>query len=148
MKIITQLKESRDETLKFFELPNDLLKKQYAEGKWNIRQLLHHLADAETVLYDRVRRAIAKPNQVIWAFDQDAWAEKLDYQNCDLEINRNIYKAVRASVIQLAEIHYENADQVKFIHSETGQRTLKDEFDKIALHNFHHLEQIKQAFEK
>ena len=35
----------------------------------------------------------------------------------------------------------------EFVHSETGVRTLKDEFDKVAWHNEHHLEQIEQALQ-
>jgi hypothetical protein len=31
------------------------------------------------------------------------------------------------------------------VHSVTGVRTLKDEFDKVASHNQHHLDQIRRA---
>ncbi|HEY7568150.1 MAG TPA: hypothetical protein VH762_11300 [Gemmatimonadaceae bacterium] len=32
-----------------------------------------------------------------------------------------------------------------WVHSETGVRTLKDEFDKVAAHNQKHLDQIRRA---
>ena len=64
--------------------------------------LLHHLADAETVLFDRVRRVLSEPS-------------------------------------------YATHGHLEFVHSESGVRTLKDEFDKIAAHNEHHLRQIRIA---
>lgn len=33
------------------------------------------------------------------------------------------------------------------MHSATGVRTWKDEFDKVACHNEHHLGQIRQALQ-
>ena len=100
---------------------------------------------AETVLYDRIRRAISEPKQVLWAFDQDAWAKGLDYTQTPLELSRQIYEAVRACVIYQARVHYEKGGHLEFVHSETGIRTLKEEFDKVAWHNAHHLEQIEIA---
>ena len=107
--------------------------------------ILHHLADAETVLFDRIRRIISEPRQVLWAFDQDAWARGLDYSRIPLDLSRRIYESVRAGVIFQARLHYEKSGHLEFVHSETGVRTLKAEFDKVASHNEHHLEQIDLA---
>ncbi len=147
MQIISDLEHSLAETLPLFGLPETDLAKRYAPGKWNIRWMLHHLADAETVLYDRIRRVISEPRGVIWAFDQDGWANGLDYDTRPMEVSRNIYAAVRAGVIHEARAHYEKHGHFEFIHSETGVRTLKDEFDKIAAHNAHHLRQIRAALQ-
>ena len=103
--------------------------------------------DAETVLYDRVKRVIAEPKSVIWAFEQEAWCQALDYKTFPLKINKTIFLSVRAGVEYLVQQHYEKHGDKEFIHSETGLRTLKDEFDKIAWHNQHHLNQIEQALE-
>ena len=109
---------------------------------------MHHLADAETVLYDRVRRVISRPKQVIWGFDPDAWNDGLDYQNTPLAINEKVYGSVRDSVINLADRYYDGSDKVGFVHSEAGVRTLKEEFEKISLHNIHHLKQIEKALQQ
>jgi hypothetical protein len=145
--LLFQLEETKQMTLNPFELSETELTRAYAPGKWNVRQLLNHITDAETVLYDLIRRVIAEPRPVIWAFDQDRWNEQLDYSTFPLEINRAIYTAVRVGVIYLAKTHYAIAADKTFVHSETGVRTLKDEFEKIAWHNAHHLEQIRQALE-
>ena len=148
MQIIHDLNTTRDQTLAYFDLPENELIKTYGSGKWSVREILNHLTDAETVLYERIRRTISKPNQVLWGFDPDAWASGLDYASFPVGLNKPIYKAVRESVIYLAEKYYEKLGHHEFVHNETGKRTLKDEFDKVAWHNAHHLEQIKKALRK
>jgi len=148
MDIITKLESTRDKTLKYFDLGPDELALSYGPDKWSVRFLLHHLADAETVLNDRIRRAISEPRQVIWAFDQDAWARGLDYSQMPLDLSRRIYDSTRAGIIHLAGEHYERSGDREFVHSETGVRTLRQEFDKVAEHNSHHLAQIELALER
>jgi hypothetical protein len=145
MDIVTRLEATRDRTLKYFELGDEQLARSYGPGKWPVRFILHHLADAETVLFDRIRRIISEPRQVLWAFDQDAWAKGLDYPRMPLDLSRRIYDSVRAGVIYHARLHYDRSGHLEFIHSATGIRTLKAEFDKVASHNEHHLEQIDLA---
>ncbi len=145
MKIIEGLNRTKTETLRYFELSEEKLARSYGPGKWNVRQLLHHLADAETVLYDRIRRGIANPNQVVWGFDQDAWAINLEYESMPLKNNRLIYSHVRDAIIYLAARYYESAGGNQFVHSRTGVRSVKDEFDKVVWHNQSHLDQIRKA---
>lgn len=145
MEIVQKLESTKAETLKYFELIDEELQKSYDHGKWTIRYILHHLADAETVLFERIRRVISEPRPVLWAFDQDAWATKLDYANVPLELSRDIYASVREGIIHNVRSHYDSSGHLEFVHSETGVRTLKDEFEKVAWHNEHHLEQIRRA---
>ena len=77
MDILEQLESTRDRTLKYFELDADRLERNYGPGKWSVRFILHHLADAETVLFDGIRRVVSESREVIWAFDQGAWAKGL-----------------------------------------------------------------------
>jgi hypothetical protein len=147
MDIVTRLEAARDRTLQHFDLSQEQLSRTYAPGKWAIRFLLHHLCDAETVLYDRIRRTISEPRQVLWAFDQDAWARNLDYSGIPLDLSRRIYESVRAGIIHQAREHYLSRGHLEFVHSETGVRTLKAEFDKVAAHNEHHLQQIESALQ-
>ena len=148
MNIITRLESTRDLTLQYFGLGDDELDRCYAPGKWSVRFILHHLADGETVLNDRIRRTISEPRQVLWAFDQDAWATGLDYSQMPLDLSRRIYEATRAAIVHLARQHYGTSGNLEFVHSETGVRTLRDEFDKVAEHNEHHLNQIELALQR
>ena len=145
MDLITKLESTRNRTLRYFDLNDDELDQRYAPGKWPVRFILHHLADAESVLSDRIRRTISEPRRVLWAFDQDAWATGLDYSQMPLDLSRRIYEATRAGIIHLARQYYDSSGHLEYIHSETGVRTLRQEFDKVAEHNEHHLAQIETA---
>ena len=142
------LETTQAQTLRYFALPPDTWGKQYAPGKWNVRQLLHHLADAETILYERIRWTIAEPTPSLSGFDQDRWCQELDYEQIPLEISRDIYAAVRPAVIHLAERFYESHWDKPFVHRETGPRTLGEEFEKVAWHNVHHLKQMEEALNR
>ncbi|HEX9892404.1 MAG TPA: DinB family protein [Gemmatimonadales bacterium] len=145
MQLIQDLEATRDETLQYFTLGEKDLARTYAPGKWAIRFILHHLADSETVFNDRIRRVLSEPRQVLWVYDQDAWARGLDYAHVPLELSRRVYESVRSAIIYFAGLHYENNGHLEFVHSTTGVRTLKDELDKVASHNAHHLNQIRTA---
>lgn len=147
MQLIRDLERTRDETLSYFSLGEDDLARIYAPGKWSVRHLLHHLADGETVLYDRIRRVLSEPRQVLWAFDAGAWAKGLDYAQVPLDQSRRVYESVRSAVLYYAGVFYESKGHLEFVHSVTGVRTLKDEFDKVAAHNEHHLAQIRLALQ-
>jgi DinB family protein len=145
MHLIRDLESTRDETLRYFSLDELDLMRTYGPGKWSVKFILLHLSDSETVLFDRIRRVLSEPRQVLWVFDQDAWAKGLDYSQVPLDISRRVYESVRNAIIYYAGMHYERKGDLEFVHSVTGVRTLKDEFDKVASHNEHHLGQIRLA---
>lgn len=143
--LIRELERTRDEVVRHFSLGEAALARTYAPGKWPIRFILLHLADSETVFFDRIRRVISEPRQVIWVYDQDAWAKGLDYGHLPLDLSRGVFESVRAAIIHYARLHYERNGKLEFVHSVTGVRTLRDEFDKVVSHTEHHLGQIRVA---
>jgi hypothetical protein len=148
MLLIRELEATRDETLRYFSLDQRDLMRSYGPGKWSVKFILHHLSDSETVLFDRIRRVLSEPRQVLWVYDQDAWAKGLEYSQVPLDIARRVYESVRSAIIYYAGRYYEQKGRLEFVHSVTGVRTLKDEFDKVASHNEHHLSQIRLALEE
>ena len=78
--------------------------------------------------------------------DPDAFAQGLGYSQMPLDISR-VYESVRDAIIYYAGLYYEDKCHLEFVHSVTGVRTLKDEFDKVASHNEHHLSQIRLALQ-
>ena len=147
-QLVRALESTRDATLAFFALDEAELDFAYGPGKWTVRWLLHHLADSETVLFERLRRVLCEPHQTLQVFDQDAWATGRDYARLPLTLSRGVYESVRNAVIHLAIRHYEPNGHLTFMHSTMGPRTLRQELDKIADHNAHHLEHIRSALER
>lgn len=99
-------------------------------------------------MFERIRRVLSEGRQVLWAFDQDAWAKGLDYSTMPLGLSLPIFTSARAGVRHLAGLYYETRGHLEWVHSKTGVRTLKDEFDKVAEHNDHHLRQIRMALQR
>src|SRR5918999_4558855 len=126
MQLIRELEKTRDETVRYFSLDQRDLTRTYAPGKWSVRFILLHLSDSETVLFDRIRRVLSEPRQVLWVFDQDAWAKGLDYSRVPLDISARVYESVRNAVIYYAREYYADKGHLEFVHSVTGVRTLKD----------------------
>ncbi len=145
MHLIDQLESTKNQTLLCFSLSSDELHKRYAADKWTIKQILVHLADAEAVLMERIKRIIAEPHQVLYAFQQDLWNVELAYDSFPLELSRDLYIASRNINMFLVSGYYTTHAHKEFIHSETGIRTLGMEMEKVALHNAHHLAQIEIA---
>lgn len=148
MPILDDLDRTRAETLGYFDLTEPALEATYGPGKWSVRHLLHHLADSELVLAERIRRILSERRKVLWAFDQEDWARQLDYDSMPLELSRNIYAATRAGTRHLVVAYYEKLGHREWDHSEMGVRTLKMEMDKVAEHNEHHLGQIRKALKQ
>jgi hypothetical protein len=145
MSLIQRYRDSQTRTLAAFAITGSALNKTYAPGKWTVQQMLVHLADSETVLFARVRRCIAEEGAQMNAFDPDLWAAKLAYEQMPLAVSRDLYRATRAAVIDLAQRFGETHAHRTYLHSEAGERTLAQELEKIAFHNEHHLEQIERA---
>jgi uncharacterized damage-inducible protein DinB len=143
--LIRELERTRDETVRYFSLGEADLARSYAPGKWPVRFILLHLADSETVFFDRIRRVISEPHPVVWVYDQDAWAKGLDYGHLPLEISQRVYQAVRAAILHYAGLHYERNGTLEFVHSVTGLHTLQYLLGDVASHNEHHLGQIRLA---
>jgi len=145
MELITALEKTRDETLDYFARGDADLAKTYAPGKWPVRFILLHLSDSETVFLDRIRRTLSEPRPVLWVFDPDATAAGLDYSRVPLDVARDVFASVRNAIIHHATRFYEEKGHLEFVHSVAGVRTLKQELEKVASHNEHHLTQIRTA---
>jgi hypothetical protein len=143
--LIKDLERTRDEVVRYFALGDAELARTCAPGKWSVRYLLHHLADSEVVLSERLRRVISEPGFVIWYYDQDLWAKALDYSTRPLSTARAVFEVMRNSNVELAKRHYEKDGAREFVHSREGVRTLREEFEKEAEHTEHHLEQVRFA---
>lgn len=144
-ELLDLLSITKSETLQFYKLGEPELSKTYGEGKWSIRQILHHLTDAEYLLMGRLKKIIAEPRQVIWVFDQDEWNKAFNYISAPLDGKSEIYSTFRDLNKALVEQFYDELGHKEFIHSSTGLRNLKMEFEKVAMHNRNHNEQIKLA---
>jgi hypothetical protein len=145
MDLIAELARTRQQTLDRFSADVADLGRRYGPGKWSVRAILHHLADAELVYLYRIRRVISQPDQIIWATDQDAWARSLAYDSAPLDVPARVFTAARDALIETAIAHYAGSERIMCVHSLRGRLSLRELFDGVVAHNINHLDQIDVA---
>jgi hypothetical protein len=130
-------------------MPADRLDR-HPEGEWSGRQIAHHLADAETHAYVRLRRLLADPSTpVIQFFDEAAWAAsgRLAYAERPVEPAIAVVAAVRRANGELLG-RLDDADLLRWgEHPVTGRYTLADWLELYTAHARVHAAQIREALE-
>src|SRR5262252_5616441 len=95
-----------------------------AVGKWSIRQIVAHLADAEMVGAHRMRQVIAEESPTLIAYDQDAWTHNLDYARRKPKQSLETFRRIRGENHELLKGLPESAFERTGNHSEDGPTTL------------------------
>lgn len=116
-----------------------------APGKWSVRQIVCHLADSEIVCRDRFSRIIAEDNPTIIGYDQDAWAEKLDYRTRKFSQALETFRRMRGENFDLLKIQPAEAWSRIGTHSQHGPVSLGDLLRIYAGHAETHALQIRAA---
>jgi len=80
------LRETPDSIRRFLDnLPAEMGVRPEAPGKWSIRDVVQHRADAELVDGFRLRMILAQDRPALVGYDQDLWASRLGYNVVQLE---------------------------------------------------------------
>jgi hypothetical protein len=82
-------------------IPSGAMQWRPAPGKWSAHEIIVHCADSETNAYGRLRYLLAEPTPVIQGYDQDRWAQALDYHSLPLEPALATVESVRASTVPI-----------------------------------------------
>jgi hypothetical protein len=135
-------------TAEFLGVANELTESQLdarsGEG-WSARQVIHHVADSEAQSYARLRRLIAEPGTQIQGYDEGGWGENetLGYKELPIAHSLEVFKAVRASSLEiikrLTPVQLDNSGT----HSESGEYTIKTWLETYISHPLEHAAQIR-----
>ena len=135
-------------TAEFLNVANELTESQLDashSGGWSARQVIHHVADSEAQSYARLRRLIAEPGTQIQGYDEASWGENetLGYKDLPIAHSLDVFKAVRASSLEiirrLTPAQLDNSGT----HSESGEYTLKTWLETYINHPLEHAAQIR-----
>ena len=131
-------------------LTPEKLKRPESEGKWSVAQVLRHLADTDIVWGWRMRLILAQDRPAITGFDQDLWAERLDYANADPNESLETFAVLRRDNLRLLERASVEDLQRVGVHAERGEESAGYLVRLYAGHDLMHLNQIdriKKTFE-
>jgi hypothetical protein len=148
------LKEAADSyakaTAEFLKVAQELSEAELnssSSGGWTARQVIHHVADSEAQSYARLRRLIAEPGTQIQGYDEGRWGENetLGYKELPVALSLEVFKAVRASSLEvikrLKPSQLENAG----VHTESGEYTIKNWLETYTRHPSEHAAQMRSG---
>lgn len=118
-----------------------------APGKWNIRQIARHLADTEIVAAMRLRQIIAEDRPLMVVFDQDLWADRLFYTECDAFDSASKFRALRTDMSAILDSLPAEAFARVGLHPERGAGTLAEWVKRFGVHVETHAGQIRRIRE-
>jgi hypothetical protein len=147
-KLIGQYREGYNEVSRSLEgFPAELLTAHPIQGKWSAVEIVHHLADSETTSGIRLRRLLVENHPVIQGYDQEAYAERLNYNNREMAPALDAFRSARATAAQLFEFMSDEDWRREGTHSESGSYTAEAWLTIYAAHAHNHAAQIRRLRE-
>lgn len=145
------LKEIETYTIRLRETVDSLndeeLSRTYRDGSWTVRQLVHHIADSQLNMYQRLKLALTDENPTVPAFDQEKWAIQPDTK-LPIESSIKMLEGINERIVSLGDSLTEEQLDRTFTHQENGEISVATKFAKLAWHEEHHLAHIKIALSK
>jgi uncharacterized damage-inducible protein DinB len=136
--------------MRLAELVNKLseedLEKNYREGSWTIRQVVHHLADSHLNAYIRLKLALTESNPAIKTYYEERWAELPD-SKLPITSSIKMLEGLHERWVYLLETLTEEQLQRTFMHPDSGEVSVAKNIGIYAWHGNHHLAHIKIALQ-
>jgi hypothetical protein len=112
-------------------------------GQWSVRQIVCHLSDTQIVTGMRLRLIIAEDKPTLGAFDQEAWANHLNYDARKISHAIETFRRLRTDDYELLKDLPPEAFERTGNHAERGVLTLGQLVQQQAEHVESHVQQIQ-----
>ena len=126
------------------KVPRDALQWRPGPKRWSAHEIIVHCADSETNAHGRLRTLIADADPVIQGYDQDRWAELLDYHTLPLDPALATVVAVRANTVPILRRMPDRDWRRIGRHTESGPYAVEDWLAIYAEHLEKHSRQIER----
>jgi hypothetical protein len=113
----------------------------YRPGGWNVRQLVHHVADSHMNGYIRLKLALTEANPTIKPYEQEHWANLSD-SRLPIALSLNVLDGVHARWTTLWRAMGEPEFERTFNHPELGPLTTHIHAHLYGWHSRHHVAHI------
>jgi len=124
-------------------VPPDMFDEKPVPGTWSVRQVICHLADAEIVYADRIKRMLIEDNPTLIGWSPD---ESVNDELClcrDLSNEVEVIRTVRLQVTAILGAQDIEVWQRTAVHNEDGPMTLETVLERITRHIPHHVNFIE-----
>ncbi len=130
------------------EFPKEMWNYKPAPDKWSVNEIIIHIADSEANGFCRARKLIAEPGSTVMLFDQDAWANKLDYSKQSIDDAFELFKILRRNTYNIIKDLPDETWNNHIFHPEKGRMTLNDWLVVYDDHIKIHINQMKRNFDE
>lgn len=127
--------------------PENLLTAHPLPGKWSACEIVQHLADSEMASALRLRKLLTEEWPVIYGYDQDTYAARLNYNERNMAPAMQAFTGARAATAQLFARMTDEDWKREGWHTEHGRYTPEDWLRIYAAHAHNHAAQIRRLRE-
>ena len=125
------------------KVPKEAFQWRPAPGRWSAHEVIVHCADSESNAHGRIRYIVAEEKPLVLGYDQDRWAEELDYHSLPWEPALATVEAVRANTTGLLR-RLTDAQWARMgTHTEAGSYGAIDWLKTYAEHLEKHARQLE-----
>ncbi|QQS35928.1 MAG: DinB family protein [Ignavibacteriales bacterium] len=130
------------------ELPSEMWDFKPSPDKWSVREIVIHIMDSEINAYVRCRKIIAETGSTITTYDQDKWAQALNYKDHNIDIAVEVFKFLRMITHDLLMILPDSTWENFIIHPERGKIKLTDWLKEYIVHINKHCGQMQRNLDE
>ncbi|HEC2145079.1 TPA: putative metal-dependent hydrolase [Staphylococcus delphini] len=125
-------------------LSQDELQSTYRDGSFTVQQLVHHIADSQMNMFQRLKLALTDAQPQVPNFVQDEWVKLAD-SDLPIEVSVQMLDAINQRVVAIGE-HLTAAELTRdFVLEGSGATTVGETIAKLSWHERHHLAHIQIA---
>jgi hypothetical protein len=118
------------------------------QGKWTLRQITHHIADANLNAYTRMKLVVTEEKPILKPYNQDQWAVLEDSKSGPIEPTLVLIKGLHERWVLFLRSLPESSWLREGIHLENGKVTLAEILKTYSRHGDSHMQQIITLREK
>jgi uncharacterized damage-inducible protein DinB len=128
------------------QLPAGDLARTYREGSWTVRQLVHHVADIQSLNFLRLKKALTEADSVAPLVEVNGWAAATDTAAGPVEDSLLMLEGITRRYVFLARTLNEETLGRTFYHPARQMHfDLRSALHLTAWHTEHHLAHIHIA---
>jgi len=123
-------------------LTDEQLDTPYRPEGWRVRQVVHHIADSHINAYVRMKLALTENKPTIGTYQEKNWAKLNDVFQAPVEVSLSLLESLHKRWVVLLKSLTEEDYKRKFIHPESGLKTVDWLIALYAWHGKHHIAHI------
>ena len=129
------------------DIPREMWQFKPEPKEWSIHEVILHLADSESNAALRARKLIVEPGGTLMGYDQDAWANDLDYHKQDLQDALEVTRLARKTTYELLKKQPDEIFENTIKHPQYEEPyTFEQWIDIYSGHIPGHIEQIMNNY--